>query len=329
MERITDILSSIPGYDGYRSKENRRDIDKRVRTEISAQLGSYAAEVESIATALADKREIMAVGPVNSTAKSIRHLQNVVATASYGYGGLYSDKNVDDAALDQLTQFDRDLLTLIKGLGPAIEQLQAATEESTRGSALAGIRETIAGLQSRFEERGYVVETGRASAPSTPTSPLSVLEPESTKPLPPAAYNLTNGDALSVLGANYIVDATITVDGAQPMRLARIDVAPERWLVANERFAADTTRGEVTITADSAVVDGETLARHGNGSAIAVVVGLAGKSGKQAVQYQIFGGSTEGSQIAFVLTWQSDSLHLVGRALAVDDIEIFGQPETR
>ena len=329
MERITDILSAIPGYDGYRSTENRRDTDRRVREEIGSQLGGYAGQVESVATALADQRAITAVGPVSIAAKAIRHIQDLILTTSYGYGGLYSDKNVDDLALEQIIQFDRDLLTLVKGLGPAIEQLQAATDESTRSAALDAIDETIDGLKLRFDERSGVVETGRASAPSSTTSPLSVLEREKTKPLPPAAFNLKNGDAISVAGSNYIVDATIAVDGEQPLKLARIDVAPERWLVVSQRFAADTQRGEITIGADSAVIDGETVPLHGRGTATANVFGLTGKSGKQSVQYQVYGGSSGGGPIAFVLNWASDSLQLVGRAIAFDDIEIYGQPETR
>ena len=122
MDRVTNILSSIPGYDGYRDKENRRETDKRVRERISSRLGDLARGIEQVATDLANKRDIQAVGPVDSAAKSVRHLQNLVSTATYGYGGLYSDRNVDEVALEQLNQFDADLLTRVETLAPLVEQ---------------------------------------------------------------------------------------------------------------------------------------------------------------------------------------------------------------
>jgi hypothetical protein len=92
LDRITDKLSSIPGYDAYRDKENRRETDRRVRERIAADLGSFAERIERIATDLANRREISAVGPVDSAAKSLRHVQNLVSTATYGYGGIFSDR---------------------------------------------------------------------------------------------------------------------------------------------------------------------------------------------------------------------------------------------
>src|SRR5688572_1090798 len=97
LDRITDKLSSIPGYDAYRDKENRRETDRRIRDRISAELGSYAERIERIGTALADQREIAAVGQVDMAATSLRHAQNLVSTATYGYGGILSDRNVDEA----------------------------------------------------------------------------------------------------------------------------------------------------------------------------------------------------------------------------------------
>src|SRR4029079_7074220 len=132
MDRVTNILSSIPGYDGYRDKENRREPENRVRERISSRLSDLARGIEQVATNLANKRDIQAVGPVDSAAKSVRHLQNLVSTATYGYGGLYSDRNVDEVALEQLNQFDADLLTRVETLTPLVEKLGAASEAAGR-----------------------------------------------------------------------------------------------------------------------------------------------------------------------------------------------------
>src|SRR6266498_268329 len=106
---FSGVLSAIPGYRGYRSKEDRRDADRRVREKVAAALDELADRVETVARSLADQRQITAVGSVDEFAKSLRHLINRVLTASYGFGGLFSDRNVNEHALDQLRQFDESL----------------------------------------------------------------------------------------------------------------------------------------------------------------------------------------------------------------------------
>lgn len=329
MDRITNALSSIPGYDGYRDKENRRETDRRVRERIATRLGDLARKTESVATGLANQREIQAVGPVDTVAKEVRHLQDLVATASYGYGGLYSDRNVDAVALEQLNQFDADLLGRVETLAPLVDKLTAASSPADREATLAAVRGALSEIQTRFDERSFVVETGRPSTPSASTSPLTVLEKEPTKRLMPAAFSLERGDAISFEGANFIVDASIEIKGDQPMKLLRIDVAPERWLLANERFGADLQRGEFTETGDAIVVDGQSFTQHGSGSAPSVVSGLSGTSGQQTVTYRVYGGESSGGPLALTLQWPAATMRLVGRGISLEDIEVFGKPTVR
>jgi hypothetical protein len=329
MDRINNLLTRVPGYTGYRDKENRRDSDKRVRDQIVAALEPTIARIESLASDLANRREIMSVGPVDTVAKSARHLQDQIRTTTYGYGGIGGDRNVDAAALDQLVQFDTDLLAKTDTLGPLVDALTTTTDDASRLPALGAITSALTSLQNQFDERAFVIDTGRPSIQSSPTSPLTVLEAEGTKPLSPPAMNLKKGDAISIDGANFLIDASIVLEGKQPSRLLRIGIAPERWLIVNARFAADTTRAEVSIGPTGATVGGQTLAAHGSGSAEAEVTGLGGSSGRQTAQFQIFGGESVSGPIAFVLTWPSASLQLAGHGLALDDIEIYGEPGNR
>src|SRR5690242_17795030 len=98
--RISGLLASVPGYRGYRTKEERRDADRRVRERVAAAFAAQADRVERVARALADQRRLKDVGPVNEFAQAIRHLVDRISTATYGYGGLFGDRNVDETALD-------------------------------------------------------------------------------------------------------------------------------------------------------------------------------------------------------------------------------------
>ncbi|MER3484899.1 MAG: hypothetical protein C4345_01870, partial [Chloroflexota bacterium] len=109
-DRIQSLLAKIPGYRGYREKEDRRDADRRVREHVASAFAKQAERVERVARQLAEQRKIQDVGAVDEFARSIRHLIDRILTATYGYGGLFSARNVDEVALDQLRRFDESLL---------------------------------------------------------------------------------------------------------------------------------------------------------------------------------------------------------------------------
>jgi archaellum component FlaC len=329
MDRITNLLESIPGYDGYRDKENRRETDRRVRERIGRRLGDLAREVELVAAELASQRQIDSVGPVDDLAKAIRHLQDLIQTASYGYGGLYSDREVDSAALDQLNAFDNDLLNKVEAVQPLIAAMRGAGSTAARHSELAEVKSAVEALKSRFEERSLVVETGRPATPSATSSPLTVLEGETSPAKRPAALELLPGDALALGGENFLVDSRIAIEGGQPMRLLRIDTGPDRWLLVSERFAADLKPADLPASGDEVTVEGQTLRLHGSGTGPASVTGSSGESREQAVTFRLYGGESATGPLALTLEWPAESLYLTGTGISFDEIEVFGKPATR
>src|SRR3954454_7165224 len=244
--------------------------------------------LQALATTLANERRIEAVGPISDTIASTRHLQDRIRTATYVYGGIESDRNVDAAALDQLIAFDTDMLAQADALVPLAKTVASATDGQTRSTALASYSSALTNLGQTWDGRALVIETGRPVSVNAPTSPLTVLEGDSTKPLVPPALSIARGDAISVAGADFIVDATIELFGDQPTKLMRIDSASERWLIANVRFAADATKAPVTIGSGTATVNDQTLAAHGAGTSEAEVIGVSGSSGRQRASYQVY-----------------------------------------
>ncbi len=319
MDTLQRLIDRIPGYSGYRDKENRRETDKRVREQIVAALEQHIARIEGVAADLANRREIMAVGPVDTVAKSARHLQDQIRTATYGYGGLRGDRTVDGPALDQLIAFDRGLLDSIDALKPQIDALVAA-DDANRLAALGAITTSLTQLQSTYDERQFVIETGRASTQTTPTAPLPATA-AGTKPLLPAALTVDKGGALQIGTESFTVDAIIALGGEQATRLARIGTCPERWILANARFAADVRRLPFDVEGTNAIVDGQTLSSHGTGSAPIERCDLTVDDTGKLATWQVYGGDSVNGPLAFILTLPSETLSLVGSGLAHDQVQ--------
>ncbi|HKG28389.1 MAG TPA: hypothetical protein VKB01_04580, partial [Thermomicrobiales bacterium] len=226
--RISDALDRVPGYRGYRLKEERRDADRRVRSAVADAYAAQLVRIERIGRDLANARRLGEISAVERTSQAIRHYIDRVRSATPGYGGLFGDRDIDGIALDQLRLFDESLLLGVDELRPAIDRLEA---DFAAGQPLAAAADeaarTIESQLVRFDTRQEVITTGQATSRD---SVLAALRPIA-EVIPSDVYSAQPGDAISILGDNFLVDARIDVDGRpQSFRLFRIAHEPEEWL---------------------------------------------------------------------------------------------------
>jgi len=295
---FSNVLSSIPGYSGYRRKEDRRDADRRVREQIANSLGGLAERVESIARSLADQRQITAVGPVDEFARSIRQLATRISSASYGYGGLFSDRNVDERALDQLRQFDESLLGDVANVASNVEKLEQAHTAGADLSAIARAgTDSVRQLNRRFDSRSEVIETAQ---PAPQASVASVISPAEAAVVP-AIYNLHERDALTITGTNYVVDGRIDIQsGENSFRLFLIDASQKLWLLAP---ATDSSAPALVNESESS---------------------QNAPAGQVSFEIQRNDGA-----VTVSIDWSGEAQRFAGKELAFDEVEVYPAVESR
>jgi hypothetical protein len=328
--RVSGLLASIPGYRGYRNKEDRRDADKRVRERVAAAFAAQADRVERVARDLANQRRLKDVGPVNEFAQAIRHLVDRIATATYGYGGLFGDRNVDETALDQLRLFDEALMSGVTDLEGPIAALEQAFADSA--DLVAPSREGITATKkilSHLDLRNEVIETGR---PAPQEKIQDILSPKSpAEQGPPPAFNLNPGDAISILGDNFVVDGRIDLRaGGQSLRLLRVSTSPERWLaVPGDREHAfallNLTDQPFTPGAESRI-GGEAYTVNWSAAGTGEVSGKGGSTGQRAATVSVLTGKPDPASRAVVVDWGTERQVLTGKEIYPDDVEIYGAP---
>jgi hypothetical protein len=318
MERIESLLNDIPGYTGYRDKERRRDSDRRLRESIAAQLGSVARRVERGGATLAGSGNMTGASKAEALVRALDHAASRVRAQSYGYGGIFSDRPVDEHVLDTLYLFDRGLSRKVTELDEqlsAIESDLAATADVD--AVVASPLALVQSLLDQLDARSAVVET---SAPPPVRSVFEALPAEAAKHEPPA-ITLQIGDAVSVQGDDYIIDSGIEVaDGPSSARFYRLSTNPARWLALidhEDRFAAlldersDDTTG--SVAAKSWTFSG---------------AGTGGGSGsiKAPATVSMYGTPGEGDIVAFHVVSGADERYLSGNTVHVDDVAVYGKP---
>lgn len=332
---VTRVLNAVPGYAGYRDKENRRDADRAVRDRLVQDLAGKAERVERVAEGLAESRRIMEVGAVNDFASSVRHLADRINTTSYGYGGLFSQRDIDAAVLDQIRLFDESLFAGVESIDGTLVSLEQAYAGSgdIRAAAKAGADE-VERVAARLDLRSRVIDTAVPASAGEMGSVLAVLqtpEERAAAAKPPAAWDLHDRDAISVLGDNYVVDARIDIESAAgAYRLFRVDLAPDKWLLVprrkGEAFAVLTMTRSHYSAAPTPAIDGDDYTIESSGHGSGGVVGAGGETGRRPLNYTLLRGSSDSARRAIVLQWGAEQQVLTGRDVHADDVEIFGKP---
>jgi len=331
-KRASGLLSSIPGYAGYKDKERRRDADKQVREKVSAALSAQADRVERMARDLAGARQLTAIGPVDALAKQLRHLIDRIATATYGYGGLFSDRPVDEQALDQIHLFDESLFSSVDALSAPIGALEEAFgAKQDPAPSIAAVGEAARQLGVRLDLRTNIIETGKPAAADQVELALQVLKTpaqQKADAAPPAAYELRDGDALAVLGDNYLVDSRIDVTSPeQSFRLFRVDTVPERWLcvpMQHDATLALMTVSTETFTEQRLAIGAVAYTAEAAGAGNSEIAGAGGKSSQLAVAFWRLEAIDSPAGRAVVLKWSGQTQVFTGAEVHPDDVEIFG-----
>jgi hypothetical protein len=290
------MLNRIPGYAGYKSKEQARDSDRVLRNEIARQLETDATRVEAIQRTAANERNVTRVNELEPVVQGFRNAANLIRSLSYGYGGLFSDRPVDDAALAQLRLFDEGLLVKVTALQTGVESIEAGD-----AGAAAAVTAQIADFKAGLNLRSSVIDQGRPAKPVkqpkiSPATEKAFDDGSKKEPEPVELPGVGLGDAMSILGDDHLVEALIDVDtGAATERFIRLDNKPQMWLWVSTNpahtpqrlLAADEPAGvswsETAGKAEITVPDERT--RRGPG---VIRTGAAG-SGDSVVQLDVEG----------------------------------------
>lgn len=325
--RARELLNRIPGYEGYRLKEARRDGDRRVRAAVADAYVAELARVERIGRDLANQRKLGEIGTVERASQTIRHFIDRVRTMTPGYGGIFGDRDIDGVALDQLRLFDEGLMLGVDELKPAIDALEAAAAAGQPlDPAASAIAAAVERQLLRLNTRQNVIESGRAVSGE---SALAALRPLS-EITPVAAYYARPGDAISILGDDFLVDSRITVDGRpKSFVVLRIRRDPEEWLMVSREPGDPILRLQPAKPAEHGLsIAGRAMRQSGAGAGDGEIVSERGSNGLRAVRYALLEDLAESNVRGLVVDWDGERQAFLGQPTEPLDIEVFRREES-
>ncbi len=162
MGGFEQLVGKIPGYQGYKEKETRREADKLLRGYLAGQLDAERRRLADIQRQMLDSGGLLALDDVDRAVTKVQKLADMIRTASYGYAGLFDAVKVKEDQLDALYQFDNQMLEMVAAIKTAVDALAAAQESG--GDLKPAIRAVVTAAEeanARWRERENAI-TGAA-----------------------------------------------------------------------------------------------------------------------------------------------------------------------
>jgi hypothetical protein len=153
---IKQLEMAIPGFRGYRKREDLRIADRLLREQMAKRLKDAGSGLEAARRAMS-RRQMLEVledvgrlmGITNSTEARVRH-------AEQGYTGVSPDYRIEESELNQMYEWDLSLLKWLDEMRMGSERLVAAAESSDLreiGSQLRGFDAALNHFNMTWDKR--------------------------------------------------------------------------------------------------------------------------------------------------------------------------------
>ena len=123
---LEKAIRLIPGYKGYKSKEERRDNDQLFRAGLVSRLERLRTDINEIPATLRGPSALKSITDFDRILKRLERVTDEIRFAARGYRGWFDMHKVREDELDQLYAFDVGLMENIEELDESFLVLQAA-----------------------------------------------------------------------------------------------------------------------------------------------------------------------------------------------------------
>ena len=142
---LKKIELAIPGFRGYRKREDLRIADSMLRDYIARILDDVEKYTKIVRENIASEMLLDEMESIGKIVNRVSKIDTEVRHAEQGYMGLVGDYSVDTEQLNNLYEFD---LTLIEGAKELLNFAQNMVEERD----LSRLREMMQGFLEKLDE---------------------------------------------------------------------------------------------------------------------------------------------------------------------------------
>jgi hypothetical protein len=154
-------MLDLPGFRGYKLKEQRREADRVVRSYVYDALERSRDDLTSSLQTLTDNKLSELVEPMNRLVAKLDRVAQKINHASYGYAGFFDSIRIEEPDLDRMLAYDTQLVDSARKFSQMATLFRSNLTQNkfddARNSQLQ-LDSAIAGLELAFDQRNTVIE---------------------------------------------------------------------------------------------------------------------------------------------------------------------------
>jgi len=151
------ILPKLPGFKGYIDREDRRAADKLLRESIANRFEALWGRISELQKSAISDGDIQIVDDLESAAIKIRQFIDRVRTAAYGYAGFFDTIKIKTEELDQIYQYDLQLIEMEDTVSGAIDNVNSSFGTDGLPAAIRHLITVSQECLDAFEKRKEVI----------------------------------------------------------------------------------------------------------------------------------------------------------------------------
>lgn len=156
---IKKIQLHIPGFAGYRRREDLRTADALLRVQVADRVKGVRDRLESSRADFTKNYQLSALEPLGGLIFKLTELEGRIRHAEQGYSGISADIRIEEKEINTLYEFDLKLVEGIDGLMAKANALKAVSKKDADSvdAALEDFQTTVDSFEDTFERRMKVI----------------------------------------------------------------------------------------------------------------------------------------------------------------------------
>ncbi len=157
---LKKIQMVVPGFRGYRKREDIRAADSILRLQMADGLVKVREGLEESRRAMTDDYQTKNIERIGSVINKVRTLEGKVRHAEQGYSGFSPAVRIEENELNRLYEYDASMIDSIQRMDSAQGMLLTAVQAQDQNEArsrLDEIHNDLMAFERAFEDRIPVV----------------------------------------------------------------------------------------------------------------------------------------------------------------------------
>jgi len=153
---LKKIQLVIPGFRGYRKREDVRAADSILRLQMADGLVKVREGVEESRRAMTEDYQTKNIDRIGGVINKLRTLEGKVRHAEQGYTGFSAAVRIEEAELNRLYEYDASMIDSIARMDSSQAILLSAVQSRDDDGArrkLDEIRDDMTAFEGTFEDR--------------------------------------------------------------------------------------------------------------------------------------------------------------------------------